>query len=56
MTSLQGKFLALNEVRVENNRRSQVIDVYINDDALKHLEEMDFVFLQLQVQPHIINH
>ena len=26
------KYLALNEVRVENNRRSQVIDVYINDD------------------------
>lgn len=26
------KYLALNEVRVENNRRSQVIDVYINND------------------------
>lgn len=35
VTSLQGKFLALNEVRVENNRRSQVIDVYINDDCFE---------------------
>lgn len=32
VNSLEGQFLALNEVRVENNRRSQVIDVYINDD------------------------
>lgn len=28
-------YLALNEVRIENNRRSQVIDVYINDDLFE---------------------
>lgn len=46
----------MNEVRVENNRRSQVINVYINDDFLKHLEEMDFVYQQLLDQQLIINH
>ncbi|UTY39824.1 NAD kinase [Allocoprobacillus halotolerans] len=35
VTSLEGRYLALNEVRVENNRRSQVIDVYINDDCFE---------------------
>lgn len=30
-----GHYLALNEVRIENNMRSQVLDVYINDEFLE---------------------
>ena len=32
MSCLEGIYFALNEVRIENNRRSQVMDVYINDE------------------------
>ena len=32
VSCLEGTYFALNEVRIENNRRSQVMDVYINDE------------------------
>lgn len=31
----QGKYIALNELRIENNMRSQVLDVYINNEFLE---------------------
>lgn len=31
----KGKYIALNELRIENNMRSQVLDVYINDEFLE---------------------